>query len=125
MNVIEMKLNESAVLDSTQLANLFIELGEAGAQNVVCRAMEELAVRLSVVNEAYKAKEFDILRKGSKALVGIAEQVGMAGLADAARNVHHCVQTHDMTALAATVSRLLRIGDCSLTEVWDLQDLSV
>lgn len=125
MNVIDLKMNEAVKLDSVRLANLFIELGEAGAQNVVCRAMEELAIRLAVVDQAYKSGELKVLTKSAKALIGIAEQIGMSGIADAARNLYACADGVDINARAATHARLLRIGDCSLTEVWDVQDLSI
>ena len=125
MNIVDLKTTEAVKLDSARLANLFIEMGEAGAQNVVCRAMEELAIRLAVVDHAYQSGETAVLAKSAKALIGIAEQIGMVGLADAARNLCFCAQGVDENATAATLARLLRIGDCSLTEVWDIQDLSV
>jgi len=117
--------DETVRLDSDRLAELYVQLGEAGAQDVVCRAMEELAVRLTRINEAYQTYKMRELRKGAKGLIGIAEQVGMQRLADVARDVRNCAGENDPIALAATIARLLRIGDCSLTAVWDLQDLSV
>ena len=117
--------DEKVRLDSDRLAELYVQLGETGAQDVVCRAMEELAVRLTRINEAYQTNKTRDLRKGAKGLVGIAEQVGMQRLADVARDVRNCADENDPIALAATMARLLRIGDCSLTAVWDLQDLSV
>jgi len=117
--------DEKVRLDSDRLAELYVQLGEAGAQDVVCRAMEELAVRLTRINESYQTNKTHDLRKGAKGLIGIAEQVGMQRLADVARDVRNCADENDPIALAATMARLLRIGDCSLTAVWDLQDLSV
>lgn len=124
-NITVLVFEEKVRLDSDRLAELYVQLGEVGAQDVVCRAMEELAVRLTKVNEAfigYKGRE---LRKGSKGLIGIAEQIGMQRLADVARDVCNCADENDPVALGATLARLLRIGDSSLTAVWDLQDLSV
>ncbi len=111
--------------NSDRLAELYAQLGEAGAQDVVGRAMEELAVRLARLEGAYRANNASLLRKGAIGLVGIAEQVGMQRLADVARDVRNCVAENDPIALSATVARLLRIGDRSLTAIWDLQDMSV
>jgi len=122
---IRLMFDENVRLDSDRLAELYVQLGEAGAQDVVCRAMEELAVRLARISESYHANMTLDLRKGAKGLIGIAEQIGMQRLADVARDVRSCVDENDPIALAATMARLLRIGDCSLTAVWDLQDLSV
>lgn len=116
---------EKVRLDSDRLVELYAQLGEVGAQDVVCRAMEELAVRLARIDEAHRAYRLSVLRKGAKSLIGIAEQVGMQRLADVARDVCHCADEMDPVALGATMARLMRIGDRSLTAVWDLQDLSV
>ena len=62
--------------------------------------------------------------KGALGLVAIADQVGMSMLAQAATAVAICAERRDGPALAATLSRLMRISDCSLTAVWDTADLS-
>ncbi len=116
---------EKVRLDSDRLAELYVQLGERGAQNVVCRAMEELAVRLARIESAFQEDKPALLRKTAKSLIGIAEQVGMQRLAEVARDVRHCSELGDPVATGATLARLLRIGERSLTAVWDLQDLSV
>ncbi len=116
---------EKVRLESDRLAELYAQLGETGAQDVVCRAMEELAVRLARIDEAFRTGKLSALRKGAKGLIGITEQVGMQRLADVARDVCNCVEQADSVALGATMARLQRVGDRSLTAVWDLQDLSV
>ncbi|WP_456390069.1 hypothetical protein [Profundibacter sp.] len=125
MNITTLSFDEKVRLDSDRLAELYVQLGEAGAQDVVCRAMEELAVRMANINESYLGYKTGELRKGAKGLIGIAEQIGMQRLADVARAVCFCAAENDPVALGATIARLLRIGDSSLTAVWDLQDLSV
>jgi tRNA 2-selenouridine synthase SelU len=121
----KLEWNEKIKLDSDRLVELFVQLGETGAQDVVCRAMEELATRLCQLEREYQARKFKSLCKLAKGIIGIAEQVGMQRLADVARDVQQCAKRYDYVALDATLARLLRIGDSSLTAVWDLQDLSV
>ena len=116
---------EEVRLNPDRLDQLFVQLGEAGAQNVVCRAMEELAVRLSSLEECHRAGRAEMVRKGAKSLIAIADQIGMQSLARVAGDVRDCADRGDGVALAATLRRLVRIGDRSLTAVWDLQDLSV
>ncbi len=116
---------EPARLNPDRLDQLFVQLGERGAQNVICRAMEELALRLSSLEDAYRAGAHEAVRKGAKSLIGIADQIGMESLARVAGDVRRCGDRKDHVALASTLSRLVRIGDRSLTAVWDLQDLSV
>ena len=84
--VLRIKPKETVRVDHDKLGALYAELGEIAAEDVVCRAMEELALRLS-----------------------------------------HCSRLHagDAPAVAATLARLLRIGEQSLTAIWDMQDLTI
>jgi len=102
-----------------------MQLGEAGAEDVVCRAIEELAVRLSHCERLWRRDDIDGLRKCARSLIAIAEQVGMNTLARVADDVTIAIDTCDQVATSATLTRLIRIGARSLTAVWDLQDLSV
>ncbi|MEM8773925.1 MAG: hypothetical protein AAGF53_02765 [Pseudomonadota bacterium] len=117
--------SETVRLDSVRLEQLYVQLGESGAEDVVCRALEELAVRLSHTERFYREERFADLRKSARSLIAISDQIGMAALARVARDVTHCIDENDSVALSATLARLLRIGDTSLHEVWDLQDYSV
>jgi hypothetical protein len=65
------------------------------------------------------------LRKSVKSLIAIAEQIGMCKLARVAGDVGTAVDQADMVAVAATLSRLMRVGEASLTAVWDLQDMTI
>ena len=104
---------------------MYRQLGERSAEDVVCRAVEELAVRLSHCQQLWRRQEWDELRKGARSLVAIAEQIGMAKLAEVARDVTNTVDACDQVAVAATLTRMIRVGERSLTAVWDLQDLSI
>ncbi|MGK7651128.1 MULTISPECIES: hypothetical protein [unclassified Roseovarius] len=120
-------LNQTEVvqLDEGRLEQLYLQLGEAGAEDVLCRALEELAVRLSHTERCFRCNRVQDMRKSARSLIAIAEQIGMSKLAGVARDVTQSIDLHDEVAMAATLSRLLRIGERSLLEVWDLQDYSV
>lgn len=112
-------------IDSERLTDLHLELGEAAAEDVICRAMEELAVRLSHAERMYREADVELLRKSARSMAAIAEQIGLHLLARVARDVTTTIDRSDMIALAATLARLLRVGDRSLTAIWDTRDLSV
>ena len=116
---------ETVRLDQDRLDGLFLQLGAAGAETVVCRAIEELAVRISHCERLWRQKDPIGLRKSARSLIAISDQIGMTALAAVAWDVTHAVDTNDPVAMAATLHRLVRIGDRSLTAVWDLQDLSL
>lgn len=123
MGVLQLKPTELVTVDPDRLGALYHQLGEAGAEDVVCRALEELALRLGQCDRLYRTQSWDELRKSSRSLIAIAEQIGMAGLARVAGDVTRCLDQGDGTALAATLSRLIRVGERSLTAIWDLQDM--
>ena len=113
---------ERVRLDADRLEALYIQLGARGAEDVVCRALEEIATRLSRAERDYRAARFAEMRKACRGLVGMADEVGMALMARVARDVTMAIDAGDGTALAATFARLLRIAERSLCEIWDMQD---
>jgi len=115
---------ERVRLDADRLETLYTQLGARGAEDVVCRALEEIAARLARAERDYRAARFDEMRKGCRGLIGMAEEVGMARVARVARDVTACIDAGDGTALGATFARLLRIAERSLCEIWDMQDSS-
>lgn len=125
MQVLQIKPMEQVQLDQDRLGALYSQLGPAGAENVVCRALEELAYRLAHCTALYQAKKWDELRKNTRSLVAIAEQVGMSALSHVAGDVTYCLDRADWTGVASTLSRMIRVGERSLTAVWDIQDFSI
>lgn len=116
---------ESVRLDAAQLELLYTRLGEDEADNVLCRAMEEMAIRIKKSEKFYNAGATHELKKTVRSLVTIADQVGLKTLSRVSNDVITCIEINDWVALGATFSRLLRSSDQSLTAIWDLQDVTV
>nr|WP_217355687.1 hypothetical protein [Ruegeria arenilitoris] len=112
-------------MDPDRLNGLYRQLGDTNAVDVLCRTVEELAVRLSNCERLWRQRDWAGLRKCAKSLVAISEQVGMTALARVACDVAQTVDAGDAVATGATLSRLIRVGERSLTAVWDQQDLSI
>ncbi|MGJ8544085.1 MAG: hypothetical protein ACSHWZ_01490 [Sulfitobacter sp.] len=123
--VLEIRLSEPVSVDSDRIGALYAQLGEAGAEDILCRAMEELALRLGHCDTLYREANWPELRKNTRLLVAISDQIGMQVLARVAGHVIQSIDSSDATALAATLARLLRIGERSLSAVWESQDLSI
>lgn len=113
---------ERVRLDHERLQALYDEMGDSGAEDVVCRAMEELAVRLAKAEKLHRRGDHAELRRLVKSLVGIADQIGMSKLARVASDVAFCIEIRNQVALGATFSRLLRIGERSLSAIWDAEE---
>ncbi len=125
MTIHRLQLAEPAQLDKNRLAEIIARLGPRGADDLVSRAMEELAVQLAKVHKGYGRGAMAEAQAAAEKISEVAAHVGMPGLSRVARDVRRLAGGHDGAALAATVARLGRIGESSLMKVWDLQDLSI
>ncbi|UWR03007.1 hypothetical protein K3740_18535 [Ruegeria conchae] len=123
--IITLEQKESVRLDPDRLNSLYHQLGDSNAMDVLCRTVEELALRLSNCERFWRKRDWTGLRKCAKSLVAISEQIGMTALARVAGDVVHSVDAGDAVATGATLCRLIRVGERSLTAIWDQQDLSV
>ena len=112
-------------LDPEKLTELYSQLGETSAEDVVCRAIEELAVRLTHCERLWRQNDIENLRKSARSLIAISEQIGMTAMAGIARDVTGAIDADDSPAVAATLFRLIRVGESSLTAVWEQHDLTV
>ncbi len=111
---------ERARLDIDRLNDLYVQLGQRAAEDVICRALRELAVRMANIETLHRQGEIADMRKCARSLGAIAEQLGMTVLARVARDVAACADAGDHVAQAATLGRLVRVGEASLNEIWEL-----
>lgn len=125
MQILQMRPTEQVCVDQERLGTLYKQLGETDAEDVVCRALEELALRISHCDRLYRTSDWQELRKNSRSLIAIADQVGLQKMAAVANDVMSAVDQADPVAIAATLTRLIRVGERSLTAIWDVQDLSI
>lgn len=116
---------EGVRLNPDCLVSLYEELGEVGAEQVVVRAMKDLNARLSEMQCHAEAGDADALVRSARLLVKVAEQIGMTTFVVVALDVIETTLSRNSVAQAATLARLLRIGDRSLNAVWDLRDMTL
>ena len=65
------------------------------------------------------------LRNAVESVGILSDQLGMTALRRSAVNVQSCIDAGDVTASAATLARMIRVGDISLNTVWDIEGLSI
>lgn len=119
------RLAETVRLDKDRMAEIISRLGPRGADEVISRTMEELAVQLAKVHKAVASgRAADICPAATK-IAEFSAHIGMPSLSQAASNVANVARSNCGSALAATAARLERVGEASLMQVWDLQDLSM
>lgn len=120
-----LRQTETVALDRGRLGDLYQQLGPASAENVLCRTLEELALRMTQLDRSHAAGNHDAMRKSAKLLSAIADQIGMDTLARVSRDLIGCIDAGDGIAIAAVLARLIRSGESSLTAIWDLQDVTL
>ena len=124
-NLMVLSVQEPVQVDARRLAEIVDELGETAAHDVICMALEQLAQALSDARQAALTGDMAELASRAEMLSRLAWQVGLTSLAGVAVDVAACAERRDGIGLAATLARLMRIGNRSLTEIWDeRQDLS-
>lgn len=114
--------HEMIDMDAGQVIGLYAELGEAAAETVVCRVLEELAVILADLQRLVAEARLEQAVPRARMLQRIAGQIGMVSLARVAHDLGGCAAQGERVAAQAVMARLLRIGDRSLARIWDIQD---
>ena len=112
-------MQEPVRVDARRLGEIVDELGETAAHNIICAALEQLAQAMADLREAAMQGDMALLLSRAELLSRLAWQVGLTSLASVAVDVAGCAERRDETGLAATLARLMRIGNRSLTEIWD------
>ena len=118
-NLKVLAVQEPVRIDARRLAEIVDELGEAAAQAIICAALEQMATALAATRDAALAGDTAELSERAEQLSRLAWQVGLPSLAGVAVDVMDCADRRDATGLAATLARMMRIGNRSLTEIWD------
>ena len=122
--ILQLQLAETSQLDERRLAEIAARLGAVGADDMISRGMEDLAVQLAGVHKAYLRGNPSAMKAALTQICDLAFRLGMPGLLSVARDVGALMDRADEAALAATMGRLGRIGESSLMQVWDIRDLS-
>ncbi len=118
-NIAMLPVNDPIRIDVQRLEQIVRELGQDRAAQVIGTALEELAVALRRTLQAAQQGDLGTVVSFADKLSRLAWQVGLVSLAGVAVDVGACAELRDRIALAATAARLGRIGNRSLTRLWD------
>jgi hypothetical protein len=109
---------DSLRIDPAPLSRLFVNQDDAGAEAAICHALEDIARRLHRIEDDHRACAFDRVATGARRMIGVANHIGLIEVAHVAELVADCAQAHNAIALGATIARLLRVSDRSMTDIW-------
>lgn len=124
MKLARLATHETVSIDHRRLGDIVAELGISGAHNVIGLAVEQIALALVALRDLAVAGDMESAAQQADRLSRLAWQVGFLSLAAVAMDVMATAERHDHPAFAATVARLGRVGNKSLTDVWEMEALS-
>jgi len=124
-NITALRPKERVRLDAEPIASIYRNLGTSSAEQVVSRALGELALTLAGLVEQVRQREFGDLGRGLRRLQRMADHLGMISLGLIAAEARICMDRSDATAFAAVWARLIRVAEASLSPDKELLDQSL
>ena len=117
--VTALAVDEPVRVDARRVSDIVNELGETAAETVIGMALEQLAAALSAIDRALVRGDLADTVLHADKLSRLAWQIGLSSLAGVAIDLGRCAEGQDLTSLAAVRARLMRVGNRSLTQIWD------
>ncbi len=111
--------------DVEAIAVIYRNLGAPVAEQMVTRALGELALTMAGIAEKVRAQELRDLARQLGRLGRLAADLGLLSLASVAGDARTCLERADSTAFSAVWARLLRVAERSLAADTGLADRSV
>ena len=111
--------------DVEAIAVIYRNLGAPVAEQMVTRALGELALTMAGIAEKVRAQELRDLARQLGRLGRLAADLGLLTLAAVAGDARTCLERAESTAFAAVWARLLRVAERSLAADVGLADQSV
>lgn len=122
-DVVVLSCHDQMHFDPTPLGRIFAERTAFEAEEIVCRMLEDIAMRLDMLQRALAEHAFDKMDRPARRIAGVADQIGLTEVAIAVGHVTTCLAQQDGIALDATMARLERAFDVAVSEVWSFREL--
>ena len=113
-NVIMLRPKDQVKQDAEPIATIYRNLGAASAEQVVTRALTELALTMAGLASQVRAKEMTDMDRQLRRLQRMSENLGLISLAAIAGDVRQCLARSDVTSFGAVWARLLRVAERSM-----------
>jgi hypothetical protein len=110
--------------DVEAIAAIYRNLGAPTAEQMVTRALGELALTMAGLAEKVRCQDLRDLSRQIRRLQRLAEDLGLITLAQVAGDSRTCLDRADSTAFSAVWARLLRVAERSLAPISGSIDLS-
>jgi hypothetical protein len=123
--VIDLRHHERVVIDTALLDDLFQKHGQRDAEAYVMDRVEDISERLADIEWQYRQGALGEIARESRIVSQLSAEIGLTSLARVVRDLAISADHGDMIAFRAVWQRLVRIGDRSLAQVWEVPGLSL
>jgi hypothetical protein len=124
-NVTALRPREVVRQDAEAIAVIYRNLGAPTAEQMVIRALGELALAMAGIAAQVKAHQLSDLARQLTRLRRMAESLGLVSIGTVSEDARICLERSDTTAFAAVWARLLRVAERSLAPDAGFADMSV
>lgn len=111
--------------DAEPIAAMYREMGTKAAEQIVNRALGELALTISGLSQQIRSRELNELPRRLRRLQRMSENLGMVSLGLVAADARRAFEENDTTAFSAIWARLMRVAERSLATDKDLLDQTI
>ena len=112
--VMEFRPKDRIKQDAEPIAPIYRSMGTKAAEEVVNRALAELAVTMQGLAVQVRGRDLLDLARQLRRLERMAQQLGLVSLGVVAADVRACLEGGDMVAFGAVWARLIRVAETSL-----------
>jgi len=123
--VVELRQSERILIDADRLDALFRQMGDRAAEGFVMDMVEAISDRLIEIEKANRVAELGTVPAQAERVASLCADIGLTSLARVAGDLGESAKRGDLVAYHAVWERLVRIGDRSLEQVWDMPGLSL
>lgn len=123
--VVDLRPSERIVIDAAATDALFRRMGSAAAEDHVMETVESISDILAEVEGLLRHGEAPGIVSRGMQVAALSMEIGLSSLARVSRDLSATARRGDAVALRAVWERLVRIGDRSLAQVWELPGLSM
>lgn len=116
---------EGVRLDPDKLVELYARFGSVEAEAIISRSVEDLVKQVAEIERSAADDCMAGILSSAARMKLVAGDIGMTTLARVAGDMADTTAYHDTAGQAAVLSRLSRIADRSMSEIWDLRRASL
>lgn len=108
-NVVVLRPHETVVLNQDRVVELFVDLGETGAQSTVSETLADIRERVGLLPIEFARGTWDGLEELAMEVVALAGSIGFVSCERAAHHVALCAKAHKANDMPPVIARLDRV----------------